>query len=233
MSEETSVKNPEIVSDEQWSTVSMKPCKSAARAQKKREKTEWVKERDAKWQLEQSIGEPISQDDFEDYKVGLQKLADGESDAGDDTIYERAPSPLPNPFLINKLCLVCIRCPRAGLIEYPSGYGLSDKLGCLIYNESSLATTICRTCYNKHSGSETQDQLIDMMKAIKVSPTHFSFGGVYRSMAPTTTILTHEDGIAYIPLKSISNSLDDSCVLKSMIASSDGYSASDLRGGFF
>jgi hypothetical protein len=188
---------------------------------------ESVRKRDEIWVTEQSAIEPIVWSDSEDCVVSVQE------EVGDQKIHDPVPSALPDPFLENKLCLVCVRCPRAGLIEYPSGYSLSDKIGLTIYNQSSLATTICRTCYNKQTEKKTEDELIDMMKAIKISPSHFSFGGVYKSMTPTTTILTHEDGIAYIPLKLINNVLDDSCVLKSMIESDDEYIVSDLRGGFF
>ena len=205
----------------------MKPCKSAVRAQKKREKMEWIKKRDEKWRLEQSTA-PSTFDLESD-----ESIVDVKEDGDEQKIYGRAPSPIPNPFDIRELYLVCIRCPRAGLIEHESGHGLGLRLGHDMALKHSFATTICRTCSKKYPESETYTELVTMMKSIKISPSHFSSGELYKSISPAAEILTEDDGIAYIPLESINNNLEDSCTLKSMIKIGTEYIPSHLRGGFF
>jgi hypothetical protein len=227
MSEHTGLDDLEIVSDEHGNAVIMKSCKSAVRAQKKRERMESVRKRDEIWATRESAVEPIAWSDSEDCVVNAQK------ESGEQRIYDRAPSPLPNPFLIRELYLVCVRCPNGGLIEHPAQYDLAAKLGYGLIWKVSLAATVCRTCYNKHSQTETQEQLGEMMKRIRISPSHFQSSGLYKSMSSPVSLLMEGDGIAYIPIDSINNSLDNSCVLKSMINSPDGYIPSHLRGGFF
>jgi hypothetical protein len=202
-------------------------CKSAHRAQKKRERMERFKKVNDIWDTQQPTVEATASSDSDHSIVDVQK------EDNDQRIYERAPSPLPNPFSINELYLACIRCPSAGVIEYPSGYNLGVKLEKSITCKISLASTICRTCCNKYSHDQDGDKLIAMMWGIKISPFHFSFGPLGKSLPISTDVLRDGDGIAYIPLKLISNSLDESCTLKSMIKNGDGYVTSHLRGGFF
>jgi hypothetical protein len=72
-----------------------------------------------------------------------------------------------------------------------------------------------------------------MMKSIKISPCHFLSSDLYRSMQMSANIVADSDGVAYIPLSSISNNLDESCILKSMTNTENGYLATYLKGGFF
>jgi hypothetical protein len=221
MAEQFLPRGCEITSDEQGNHVIVKKCKSAVRAEKKREKMERVRQRDEQWALEQSARGLIVPSDSEDYAVDDQKT------------YECAPSPLPNPFATKELYLPCIRCASAGMVEYTAQYDLGTKLGKDMTSKVSLASTICRTCYNKHCHTEDEDELIVMMKAIKISPFHFLSGPLMNSLPITTDILTEEGAIAYIPFRTIINNLNDSCILMSMEKQHDKYVPCHLKGGFF
>jgi hypothetical protein len=201
--------------------------KLAHRARKRKEKMGACKMYNEMHERQEPVAGPVTQSDSDHSIVDVQK------EDGDERIYERAPSPVPNPFSINELYLACIRCSSAGMIEYPSGYNLGVKLEKSITCKISLASTVCRTCCNKYSDDQDGDKLIAMMWSIKISPFHFSFGPLGESLPVATDVLRDGDGIAYIPLKLISNSLNESCTLKSMINNRDKYVTRHLRGGFF
>jgi hypothetical protein len=238
MTEHAGLSDLEIVSDEHGNAIIMKSCKSAVRAQKKREKTERIKKCDAQWALEESIGEPIPQSTLDDYKTDFQKQLDDESESADQRIYGRAPSPTENPFLKKELFLMCLRCPMAAVVEYQSGLELGNKIGHSLTGRVQLGVTVCRLCFRKDGDTgNAEHDLARMMGVLNISPSYVESSKLYKHISSDRmegpAIVTAYEGIAYISMKSINDNIDDSCVLKSMMDCGDAYIPSHLKGGFF
>jgi hypothetical protein len=206
---------------------STKPRKSALRVQRRAENMEWIKKHAESESAEQPSIEPIAKSDSDDSIVDIQE------ETSDQRIYERAPSPIPNPFTCKELYLGCIRCPRYALIEHLQQSNLEDKLDCDLGALHSFALTVCRTCYNRSNETETQEELDKVMKSVRISPSYFFDGELFKSISPMSQVVVENGGIAYISLKVINDGMNDSCVLKSMIKINGGYIPSHLKGGFF
>lgn len=177
---------------------------------------------------------PIVWDD-DDLIPEIKQHIDGECICGD------TPSPPLSPSVAKELYLMCLRCPTETVIEYDRDVNLDTKIDCTLPGQVQMVMTICRTCLVKngdysHSGNTGRD-LHHMMRCLSISPHYVRSMKLYkfllsdRMMDPH--LVTEYGAIKYIPLEKIMFAIDDTCILKSMTHSKDGYVRSHLRGGFF
>lgn len=225
----------EIVTDEQGNETVVKKCKSAVRAERKRERMQRIEKHDQLSALAECAHDTIAASDSEDYTVNEQ------NETGDQIIYGPAPPMIENPLMQKELFLMCFRCPAGAIVEHRSDFQLGKKIGHLLPSRVQLGGTICRLCFQKNDGHDSRDKmdqdLARMMGTLKISPSYIRTSDLYKHILAdkleAPEIIAMHDGIAYISTKSIIDNIDDSCVLKSVTYNTVSHTVSYLTGGFF
>jgi hypothetical protein len=183
----------------------------------------------------QSPLNPIVWDDDEDFLPGTNCHDNGQDNR------EAAPSPPPSPSTPKELYLMCLRCPSVTMIEYERSSSLDNKMDCVLPGRVQLMMTICRTCLVNNcdypSAGQTGPDLLHMMRVLSISPHYIRSTKLYNFLSSGILtdphVIIEHGAVKYISLEKIIFAVDDTCTLKSMTHSEEGYIQSHLRGGFF